>query len=119
MATTGKPSKRPPKAYLLLKAARCYECDTAQAAGSLVKLQDNKDEREVLCRSCAGLKDWAVLPAGNAAATRLGAKYCADHYVVVRWSELWKCYERYGLLVQPGILERIEAELGVKLPALG
>jgi len=119
MAAASKPSKRPPKAYLLLKPSRCYQCDTAQASGSLVKLQDNQDEREVLCRQCAGLQDWSLLPAGNAAATRLGAKYCTDHYVVVRWSELWKCYERQGLLVQPGILERIEGELGVKLTTVG
>jgi hypothetical protein len=119
MATTGKTAKRPPKAYLLLKQSRCYQCDTGQPPGSLVKLQDNQDEKEVLCRSCAGLENWALLPAGNAAATRLGAKYSADHYVVVRWSELWKCYERQGLLVEPGILERIEAELGVKLTAVG
>jgi hypothetical protein len=52
-----------------------------------------------------------IVPTGNANLTRLATKYSDPHYVIMRWSELWKSYERKGVLVTAEALKRAQSEL--------
>jgi hypothetical protein len=104
------PPKKDPVVYELSKASRCYNCDSKLAVGDIVKLKGNDEEREVLCKRCAGLEDLEKLPSGNAVLTRLASKYSSVRFVVMRWSELWKCYERQGVLLERPALERARQE---------
>jgi hypothetical protein len=113
MAESKKPSD--PAVYCLSKPSRCYSCDARQEAGEIVKLIDGQDEREVQCKKCAGLSEFKMVRAGDAKITRMAKKHSPQRFVVLKWSELWKTYERQGLLVQPEAVELIEKELGVKL----
>lgn len=104
------PSRKDPVVYELSKPSRCFNCDARLAAGDIVKLKDKDEEREVLCFQCAGLEGLERLPSGNATLTRLGSKYSSVRFVIMRWSELWKCYERQGLLLERPALERARQE---------
>jgi hypothetical protein len=108
--TASKSNKSLPRVYSLSRASRCYGCDAKLASGALIKLRDDKDEREVLCQQCAGLSDYQVLPAGNAKLTRKAAKESENCFAIMKWSELWKCYERQGLLIEKSTLERLQKE---------
>jgi hypothetical protein len=70
----------------------------------IVKLKNSGDESEVLCSPCAGLELFALVPKGNAKVTRLAKKYSKIHYSVVKWSALWKSYERIGILAEKSAL---------------
>lgn len=110
-------SKEARKVYLLAKPSRCYNCDQKLEQGSIVKLKPNPNQQdhEVYCLSCAGLEGFLMLPAGNAQATKLASRYCNLHHVIWKWSELWKCYERQGLLIDRQSAGRLEKELGVQI----
>lgn len=96
--------------FALSRPSRCYGCDKKLLADEIVKLKASGDETEVLCFSCAGLGDHALVPKGNAKITRLAKKYSKVHYAVVKWSELWKCYERVGVLAEKSALEQARKE---------
>lgn len=100
-----------PVVYALSKAARCYGCDNKLETDSIVKLEQGKDEQEVLCSNCSGLKDFVLLQAGNAELTRAVKKLSASTFVVMKWSELWKCYERKGLYVERSALETAKEQV--------
>lgn len=104
-------SKKKETVYELSKPSRCHNCDTKLDVGQIVRLQDKEDEREALCRKCAGLGDMVVVPAGNAQLTRLASKYSDPVYTIMRWSELWKCYERKGIMVSADAFAKAEAEI--------
>ncbi|HEY9785545.1 MAG TPA: hypothetical protein V6D17_09110 [Candidatus Obscuribacterales bacterium] len=105
------PKKKDPVVYALSKASRCYNCDSKLLPDDIVKIATGKDEREVLCQKCAGLEDFAILPAGNAQLTRTASKHSQTRYVVMKWSELWKCYERKGLLVEREALAQAQRDI--------
>lgn len=113
--STDKPAtrKKAPAVYQIVRASRCYSCDAKQEVGSLVKLNNVDDEREVLCSKCAGLDTLEFLPSRDARLTQLAKKHSKQNYVVKKWSELWKCYERQGLLLEKEAIERARAELGI------
>jgi len=101
--------------FALSRASRCHGCDAKLPVDEIVKLNSkSKDETEVFCRKCAGLEDFEILRSGNAQVTRLAKKYSKEHFVIMKWSELWKTYERQGLLVQPDALERAREEASKK-----
>lgn len=102
--------KKDPVVYALSRPSRCYGCDNRLLENDIVKLDNQNDERQVSCRDCAGLSELAVLPVGNAAVTRLAKKYSGRRFVIVKWSDTWKCYERQGLLVEKQALERAQKE---------
>ncbi len=110
---TKKPAKEAP-VYSLIRASRCYNCDAKLEPGNIVKFSPGKDEREVICRTCAKLTDLEFLKSGNAKITQLAKKYSERIVVVMQWSELWKTYERIGLLVESAAIDRIEKELKIK-----
>src|SRR5277367_4003236 len=110
-------SKKPkdPVLYALSKASRCYRCDQKLVAGTIVKLEHNDEDREVLCQSCANLNGFELVRAGNAPATRLLSKYSSTRYVVLKWSELWKTYERQGIFVESSAIDKVEKENDIKV----
>jgi hypothetical protein len=106
--STAKPGKQ--MVYALSKPARCYRCDTKLERGEIVKLERNDEDKEVLCRKCAGLEGLEVLPKGDAKLTRLASKYSTTQFVIMQWSQLWKSYERVGMLVEAQALAKAKAE---------
>jgi hypothetical protein len=96
--------------FVLSRPARCYGCDKKLLVDQFVKLKEAGNETEVLCSPCAGLATFALVPKGNAKITRLAKKYSKVHYAVVKWSELWKCYERIGILAERAAIEQAQME---------
>jgi hypothetical protein len=104
--------------YELSRAARCYNCDRKLLVGDLVTVvigesseYSDEKEREVRCSKCAGLEQMQVVKPGNAKLTRLAKKYSKESYVIMRWSELWKTYERKGILAEPLAIEKANSEI--------
>lgn len=104
--------------FALTRPSRCYSCDGKQTPGDLVRLKEGQDELEVLCGHCAGLDSFAIVPAGNAKMTRLAKKQASACYIILKWSELWKTYERQGLLIDAEAAVKIEKETGAKFVRL-
>lgn len=96
--------------YSLSRASRCHNCDKKMNVGEIVKLETGKDETEALCSSCAHLDALQLIGKGNAKVTRLATKYSTTSYVVLKWSELWKSYERVGTLVEKQALAQATKE---------
>ncbi len=103
------------KIYALSRTSRCYECDQKLEIDALVLLKIEKDDREVSCHKCAGLADYVMVPSKNARVTNVAKKLAQDLYVIMKWSELWKSYERQGILIDPKAAKQVEAELGIQL----
>lgn len=97
---------------MLARPSRCHNCDARLESGAIVRLEARGDDEEVRCLKCAGLSAFAAVYSGNAALTRLASKYSPVRYVIMQWSELWKCYERKGVLVERQALEKAQAEAG-------
>ncbi len=114
MSEQAKKAAKEPPVYSLIRASRCFNCDGKQEPGSIVKFAPGKDEREVHCRKCSKLDDMEFLKSGNAKVTQLAKKYSQRVIVVMQWSELWKTYERIGLLVESAAIDRIETDLKIK-----
>lgn len=110
---TDSTNKAPRKevVYALARASRCFHCDKKLEIGSIVRLQNLENDREVQCQSCAGLEHFGVVRSGNTKLTNLAKKYCKHHFVIMQWSELWKTYERKGILVEQSALTKAETEL--------
>jgi len=96
--------------FALSRQSRCYGCDKKLLVDDIVRLKESRDEKEVLCSACADLASFALVPKGNAKMTRLAKKYSKVSYAVVKWSELWKCYERVGILVEKEALAQASSE---------
>lgn len=101
--------------YSLTRPSRCHSCDKRLMPGDIVKLTDGKEDREAFCRACSHLDKLEVLLSGNAKITRLATKYSTAKYVVMKWSEMWKTYERVGIMVDSQSIDKAEAECGIKL----
>jgi hypothetical protein len=106
--------KKDPLVYALARPSRCYACDRKLAQNEIIQIVPKGDEREVFCLGCAGLCHLEVLPSGDAAVTRLARKYSGVRFVIVKWSDTWKCYERQGLLVEKQALERAQKEASLR-----
>lgn len=103
-----------PVVYELSRPSRCYGCDSRLEAGEIARLAHDSEDRELFCLKCAGLESLKLLRAGNAKLTRLAKKYSSVRFVVVKWSDLWKSYERKGLLLEARAVERAEKESGIR-----
>ena len=101
--------------FCLSRPSRCHGCDKKLLPGEIVKLENSRDDREALCRKCAQLNALELVLKGNAKISRLANKYSTVSYIVMKWSDTWKCYERMGILVTPDAVDRAELEVGVKL----
>jgi hypothetical protein len=116
MTESGKKEKATKEVvYSLSRASRCSSCDKKLALGEIVKLQKAEEDREALCRTCSKLDDLELIVKGNAKITRLASKYSTVSYVVMKWSEVWKTYERLGILAEPKAVDKAEEEAQAKL----
>jgi hypothetical protein len=92
--------------FSILKPSTCAECGTELMKGSLLRMEKQKP----LCLECADLDHLVFLPRGDVALTRRSRKHSVLSAVVVRFSRSRKRYERQGLLVESGALERAQEE---------
>jgi len=92
--------------FSILKPSTCAECGTELMKGSLLRMEKQKP----LCLECADLDHLVFLPRGDVALTRRSRKHSILSAVVVRFSRSRKRYERQGLLVESGALERAQEE---------
>jgi hypothetical protein len=101
------PTKNEIAVFITSGAASCDECKEELGRGAWIR---SLEGRKALCLSCADLDHLVFLPAGSAALTRRSKKYSALWAVVLKWSRARKRYERQGLLVEEGALDRAELE---------
>ena len=106
-----KPAKIEPLVYALYRVSRCHGCDRKLEKGEIVRLEQGLEEQRAFCSKCAGLEGLEILPSGNAKITRLVKKYSQKCFIVMRWSEVWKTYERQGLYVEPQAIAQARSEL--------
>jgi hypothetical protein len=92
--------------FSILKPSACAECGVELWKGSFLRMEKEKP----LCLECADLDHLVFLPRGDVALTRRSRKYSVLSAVVVRFSRSRKRYERQGLLVESGALERAQEE---------
>lgn len=92
--------------FSILKPSACAECGEELWKGSFLRMEKGKP----LCLECADLDHLVFIPRGDAALTRRSRKYSTLSAVVVRFSRSRKRYERQGLLVESGALERAQEE---------
>jgi hypothetical protein len=92
--------------FSILKPSACAECGAELWKGSFLRMEKEKP----LCLECADLDHLVFLPRGDVALTRRSRKYSILSAVVVRFSRSRKRYERQGLLVESGALERAQEE---------
>ncbi|HEY9773021.1 MAG TPA: hypothetical protein V6C81_04365 [Planktothrix sp.] len=103
--------KKESAVYSIVRASRCHNCDAKLEPGTIVKLNRQDDEKEVRCLQCAGLDALVFLRSGNTKLTGYVKKHSAQFFVVIRWSELWKTYERIGVLAQGETIDQGKKEL--------
>ncbi len=95
--------------YALSRPSRCYGCDRRLLEDEIVKLEGSaidQEVREVFCMKCSGLEsEFQLLKKGDARLTRLAKKHSKITFIVLKWSDTWKCYERQGLFVEKSALD--------------
>jgi hypothetical protein len=91
---------------VVVSALKDWSCAECGGSGDLLMM----DEKGPLCLSCADLDHLVYLPSGDAALTRRARKASPLSAVVVRFSRARRRYERQGVLVEEGAIERAEAE---------
>ncbi len=94
--------------YCLSTSGRCFGCDQKLATGDLAKITEGQNGKELHCLKCSQLDCLTVLRSGNAKVTRLATKQSSTVYAILQWSELWKCYERVGVLVEPQAIKQVD-----------
>jgi hypothetical protein len=62
--------------FQILRDSQCSECGAELAKGCFLFMEADQP----LCLPCARLGELEYLPAGDAALTRRGAKYCKSPY---------------------------------------
>jgi hypothetical protein len=92
--------------FSILRDSKCAECGEELWHGSLLFIEGGRP----LCLRCADLDHLVYLGRGDTALTRRARKYSTLSAVVVRFSRSRGRYERQGLLVEEGGLERAERE---------
>jgi hypothetical protein len=92
--------------FSIVRDSRCEECQAELWKGRFLRMEGERP----LCMGCTDLDHLVFLPRGDAALTRRAKKYSTLWAVVVRFSRARKRYERQGLLVEEGALERAETE---------
>ena len=92
--------------FSIVRETACSECGAELWKGSFLRMENGKP----LCMECADLDHLAYVPRGDTALTRRSRKYSTLAAVVVRFSRTRRRYERQGILVEPGALERAEKE---------
>jgi len=92
--------------FAITRDSSCSECGVELWKGDFLKMEKGKP----LCMECADLDHLVFLSRGDAALTRRSRKHSRLSAVVVRFSSTRGRYERQGLLVERGALEKAEKE---------
>jgi hypothetical protein len=87
-----------------LNAWTCGGCALPAEAGEFLLMEDGQP----LCVSCADFDHLVFLRSGNAALSRRAKKESTLSALVMRFNKRRKRYERQGILVEDGALERAE-----------
>ncbi len=95
------------KVFISSWASTCDECGENLGSKAWITLIRDKG---ALCLACADLDHLSFLPSGDAALTRRARKHSTLAAVVLKWSRARQRYERQGLLVEDGALDRAEEE---------
>lgn len=95
------------KVFISSNEATCNECKEDLGSKAWITLIG---DGQATCLDCADLGHLLFLPSGNTALTRRARKHSTRAAVVLKWSRARKRYERQGLLVEEGALDRAEAE---------
>src|SRR5712691_1939576 len=93
------------KVFISSRKSTCDECGENLGSKAWITLVRDKG---ALCLACADLDHLSFLPSGNAALTRRARKHSTLAPVVLKWSRARRRYERQGLLVEDGALDRAE-----------
>lgn len=96
---------RPPDLVVVMPL-REWTCTECASTGDLLIMEGPGP----LCLACADMDHLVYLPSRDAALTRRAKKASALSAVVVRFSRSRKRYERQGILVEEGALDRAERE---------
>src|SRR5256712_5823672 len=88
--------------FSIVRETACSECSAELWKGSFLRMENGKP----LCMECADLDHLVYVPRGDTALTRRSRKYSTLSAVVVRFSRTRRRYERQGILVEPGAVER-------------
>ncbi len=107
MTNKAKETKNELKVFISNRDSKCDECGEQLGRGAWILL---KEEIGAVCLGCADLDHLAFLPSGDAALTRRSRKLSKLSAVVLKWSKARKRYERQGLLVENGAIDRAEQE---------
>ena len=92
--------------FWIVRDSACAECGEALGKGRFLRMEGER----ALCLGCADLDHLVFLARGDVALTRRASKYSTLRAVVLRFSRSRKRYERQGILVEEGALERAEQE---------
>jgi phage FluMu protein Com len=92
--------------FSIIRDSRCSECGEVLGKGRCLYLEAGQP----LCLRCADLDHLVYVPRGNTALTRRARKESALSAVVVRFSRSRRRYERQGILVEEGALQRAEQD---------
>ncbi len=95
------------KVFISSRESTCDECGENLGSKAWITLIRDKG---ALCLACADLDHLSFLPSGDAALTRRARKHSTLAAVVLKWSRARQRYERQGLLVEDGALNRAEEE---------
>jgi hypothetical protein len=95
------------KVFISSRKSTCDECGENLGSKAWITLIRDKG---ALCLACADLDHLSFLPSGDAALTRRARKHSTLAAVVLKWSRARQRYERQGLLVEDGALDRAEEE---------
>jgi len=95
------------KVFITDRESRCDECRENLGRSAWITLVEGKG---ALCLSCADLDHLVYLPSGDPALTRRAKKHSTLSAVVLKWSRARRRYERQGLIVEEGALEKAEEE---------
>jgi hypothetical protein len=95
------------KVFISSRESTCDECGENLGSKAWITLIRDKG---ALCLACADLDHLSFLPSGDAALTRRARKHSTLAAVVLKWSRARRRYERQGLLVEDGALDRAEEE---------
>lgn len=107
------PAPKEQVVFSTLRDSACAECGAELFSGSFLVVEKER----ALCLACAELDHLVYLPRGDTALTRRSRKYSSQYAVVVRFNRSRGRYERQGLLVEAGAIERAEIECLADGPA--
>ena len=92
--------------FLTRRNGKCAECGRDLFDGTMIRLENEQPH----CLDCADLGHLEFLPSGNTALTCRATKHSPLRAVVVQWSRARQHYERQGILVTGGAIDRAEQE---------